>query len=320
MSQEKQRRPGDGGKIAGAGWHILGRESHHWWPQGLSNFWADQDGLTFRLTSSGEVKQSPPKNFGVISSAHAIKLDGPWNATIEPIFDFADDNLPRIVTSILEMIRAEKTVDDRANRHFQNRVRAYAMGRQERDAFAECLASLILRSPEFRNRIRLTINAYREDFGHSEISARDNLIAGNIYQWFPNAVADFRQAHIALLYSHDSEFIFGEGYLNNVSGPTHTSNLRAVLPLTPELTAICFSGSGNRPPSQICSLAVTALEVSGINCLTQIYTKDYIYFRSQKPSILDIFARNQFLQRSHHEDALIESIILDIRNTRLAAK
>jgi Protein of unknown function (DUF4238) len=316
VPQDKQRRPGEGSKVAGGGWNIPSQELHHWWPRGLSKLWADHDGLTSRLSASGEILRSKPKNFGALKNAHAIKLEGPWNATIEPIFNFADSNLPRLVTSILEMHSVGRPFGASGVGQSQNRIRVYQIASQDRDAFSEGLASLVLRSPAFRHRIRSTINPYRTGFGQPDIHERDNLIAGNIHQWYSNAVSDFRRAYMGLLYSRTKEFIFGEGYLNNVSGPTYTSNLRAVLPLTPELAIISFSGSGSSPPSEVCSFAVTDVEASAINELTQVYTRDYVYFRSQQPAILDAFAQNEFLERPYHEDAMIESIISEVRNAR----
>src|ERR1700730_17833613 len=46
VPQDKQRRPGEGSKVAGGRWNIPSQEPHHWWPRGLSKLWADHDGLT----------------------------------------------------------------------------------------------------------------------------------------------------------------------------------------------------------------------------------------------------------------------------------
>ena len=184
------------------------------------------------------------------------------------------------------------------------------MSTKEYEAFSEGLASLVLRSPEYRNRILLNTNHYRRAFGLSDADARGG-VAGNIHQWYHMAVSDFRNAFLLLLFSKSNEFIFGEGYLNNVAGSTYTHQLRAVLPLTPELAVIAFGGSGGAPPAQVCSLCVDARVVLAINELTQIYTKDAVFFRSQKPDINDHFAQNKFLWRPQHRDLMIEEIIAE---------
>jgi hypothetical protein len=196
------------------------------------------------------------------------------------------------------------------------RIKSYLLVSEDRDAFAEGLASLVIRSPAFRDRIRSSTNSFRRSFSQPDIGERDNLIALNMHQWYSNVVTDFRRAYFAFLFSCKKEFIFGEGYLNNLSGPTHTSNLRAVVPLTPELAVVCFSGSGRAPRANVCSLVATEAEVLAINELTQIYTKDYVFFRSQRPDILNEFGRNKFLERPNHQDAEIESIISTVRSGR----
>ncbi len=118
------------------------------------------------------------------------------------------------------------------------------------------------------------------------------------------------------LYSKAKEFIFGEGYLNNFQGTSYASNLRAVVPLTPELAVVCFSGSWRTPPSRCCSLYATLEDVAAINELSQVYTKEFVYFRSQRPTILEVFSRNGFLRREYHRDAVIEAIIQTVREAK----
>lgn len=86
---KKKRRPGDGSKLEGAGAKTPNRELHHWWPKGLSKYWADQDGLVSQLRYCGKLHRSTPKTFGAMTNAHAIKLEGPWNWPTEPIVNFS---------------------------------------------------------------------------------------------------------------------------------------------------------------------------------------------------------------------------------------
>ncbi|HEY4940033.1 MAG TPA: hypothetical protein VII56_01290 [Rhizomicrobium sp.] len=314
---KKKRRPGDGTKLEGAGAKIPNRELHHWWPKGLSKYWADQDGLVSQLRYCGKLHRSTPKTFGAMTNAHAIKLKGPWNSTIEPMFNFPDTNLPRIVGGILEALSVAYSAD--GNRaHGDRAIRPYAISGEDQDALSEGLASLVIRSPGYREFIRLNTNHYRERFGLPGIDGRDNLIAGQIHQWYSTAVASFQSANVVFLYSKAQEFIFGEGYLNNFQGTSYTFNLRAVVPLAPELAVICFSGSGRTPPSRCCSLCATPEDVAAINELSQVYTKEFVYFRSQQPTTLEVFSRNEFLQREYHRDAVVEGIIQAVREARVS--
>lgn len=312
---KKARRPGDGSKVAGSGATILSSELHHWWPQGMSKFWADAQGCASQLRHDSRLQRSPPGSFGAITNAHAIKMKGPWNGTIEPIFDFADSNLPRIVDSILSNLTkiGERVTSAEAR---NKSIRPYPMTTDDYKALAEGVAALVLRSPGFRNYIRGNTSSMRKDFGLPPISARDSLIAGQIHQWYSTAVQSFQQANMILLFSRAKEFILGEGYLNNVRGSSYTFALRAVVPLTPELVVICYSGSGLVPPSALCWANGTAEDVSAINELAQIYTREFLYFRSEKPDVSEHFEKNEFLRLADHRASVVEEIIEAARKTR----
>src|SRR5262245_52435200 len=135
----KNRRPGDGVKVAGAGHLIRSREVHHWWPRGLSKLWVDDKGLVSQLRHTGKIERSKPKNFGAISNAHFLKFEGPWNATVEPIFAFADSNLPGLVSRICAVlaVSVERTV--------ASRLQKVSLSAGEKDILGEGVASLIIR-------------------------------------------------------------------------------------------------------------------------------------------------------------------------------
>ncbi len=39
-------------------------EVHHWWPEAVSNFWADAEGQVNRIEANGDLVRSLPKSFG----------------------------------------------------------------------------------------------------------------------------------------------------------------------------------------------------------------------------------------------------------------
>jgi len=73
---------------------------HHWWPEGLTKFWADQQGQVHRVSFDGELIASQPRSFGVESNANRIKLSpepSVWDSSFEDAYDRADSAFPGIV-------------------------------------------------------------------------------------------------------------------------------------------------------------------------------------------------------------------------------
>ncbi len=70
-------------------------ERHHWLPIVLLKRWSVK-GLVGALTSDGVVRHDAPKDTAAIEDLHNMPLGGPWTASIEPLFDEADNeaNVP----------------------------------------------------------------------------------------------------------------------------------------------------------------------------------------------------------------------------------
>ena len=75
-------------------------ERHHWWPQALSKFWADDSGLVHRLEPDGKVLRSPPKSFGAIRNDNNITYKNSptlWDTSFEKVYAKADDGFPWLI-------------------------------------------------------------------------------------------------------------------------------------------------------------------------------------------------------------------------------
>ena len=128
----------------------LKTELHHWWPRSVSKFWADADGYVTQLSWEGKVVRSKPAKFGAIKNAHQMKFGGdegsPWDTNFELEFQRADSAFPDFVEWLLGLDSSFGCT----SAEFQDRFLAQPIPQEQRDQFAECIASLIVRSPDNR--------------------------------------------------------------------------------------------------------------------------------------------------------------------------
>lgn len=168
-----------GGRIVGIGGKPLKTELHHWWPKGLSKLWADEDGTVGRLAWDGKLVRSKPANFGAITNAHHVLLKGPWAGTVEPIFDQADSNFPSLVVE-LQTLRPKLK---RFPRKHSSRITPTPIGSDQRHLLGQGVASLVVRSPGYRDLQQRSIQAGQRRFGFPEDYKFDpNLLSLTISQ------------------------------------------------------------------------------------------------------------------------------------------
>lgn len=186
----------------------------------------------------------------------------------------------------------------------------------EIEALSEVVASLIVRSPQFRNRIRVGVEYFRKQMGLRDYAADKALIGLNMrncQREFVRSIAGPEKSgtgKFCVLHSDSAEFIFGDGFLHNFNSPLATSSsLRCVLPLTPTIGVIygqtlrCWSWP------RVFTLRATVAEVAEINNIIQIYARDFLFYRTQRPAITDAFTRQQFLEFQYHRHPWADSIV-----------
>jgi hypothetical protein len=167
-----------------------------------------------------------------------------------------------------------------------------------------------VRSPGYRHLQQRVIQAGQRRFGFPENYKFDpNLLSLTINQHFPMLASTLESGgKVVLLHSWRREFVTGEGYLNNLNGSTHQSSYRCLVPLTPQLCALLFRDLQYLTESNCFSVALTEKEALTINCITQLYTKDSILFRSQQPLVEEFFAERSFRALFNHSHELIEAL------------
>jgi hypothetical protein len=291
-------------------------ELHHWWPRGLSRFWADSDGCIGRLSWDGRLLRSPPAGLGAINNAHHIRLaktPTKWDSSFEGIFGAADTAFPHIV-AWLESRRPTQTP---TFGQLADRLIAYEPEDEPLSELAECLSSLIVRGPMFRNSIRSEVNNYRAGGSLKEIEDDDVLIPMNLrrsHQLFTDAIRG--GGKYVVLYTDAAEFIFGDGFFHNFAS-TQAAPLapKCLVPLTPNIAVLYARPMQYTTFPRMHFLTVTADEVALLNDTIQIYARDYLFFRHQQPEIIADFSMREFRQYNFHIHPWIDQLIEIVRIT-----
>lgn len=285
-------------------------ELHHWWPRTLSKYWGDDDGMCCRLAWDGKLVRSNPANFGAMTNAHHIRHGSeptPWDGSIEGQFSAADDKLTGLVEELSEL----SSLFDSTSRDFVDRLLPQLVSDKLIRALCEGTLSLVLRSPRFRYMIESSTLGLQASMGMRKPSVDDALISSNVngrLKQFGRGLE--RRGKWLVMFSDEREFIFGDGFLHNystVSAPPLSP--RILLPLTPTI-ALLFT-SPQRYPSRprLLTLRVTKDEVSFINGITQAYSCDCIFYRSDRPTDVSLLERHEYQQFPHDKHPWIDALI-----------
>ncbi len=282
----------------------LKSEQHHWWPKSLSKYWNRPDGKTTRLTSDGQQLDQEASKFGSIGNAHHVDLNGPWTHTYEPLFNKADSYFSQLVLELLQL----DSRHDFDNRDYRERFSdGLTLTPESEKNLPECLASLVVRSPNFRNIIKNSVNYFGMYRGG--VSDRHEIVAMNIGPSFEFVIISIKNSGLKfILFSDHDEFIFGDGFLHNISaGGFSTHRARLLLPLLPEIAIACVSPIDPYRKG-LRTIRLTRSEVASVNFATQVYSSRFIFFRSQKPEIHNEFTRGEFRQFKYHKHELLEKL------------
>lgn len=283
---------------------VIKGEKHHWRPKGLSKHWGNERGLVQRVDYTGKVIRSKPKEFGQISNGHNILFENGslWESTIEHYFDEPDRNIPKIISWLESFKKGGEYLRLSQKKESENL-----------DALRECIISLIVRSPKYRNAQNALVESFR---GKLEKKESKMLIASNIYQKYQALVQHSKGAgKFALLFSEKHEFIFGDGFYSNINASTESLfGLKVLIPMTPHMAVIWSSPISYYSNPRLLSVHVSKETIGIVNNSVQVYSKEYLFFRSQMPYLSNDFKlceHRVYDSISDPVDRLIDSLIPD---------
>ena len=199
-------------------------------------------------------------------------------------------------------------VDGKDNAAIDKRITPHEISADDRKLLGEGLASLLVRCPAHRNQLHLRTERFWARTGDQVGKHDDTLIALNINQCYRQVVRSLeRGGNIVLLRSGEREFIMGEGYLNTLVGSTVQLQYHCLVPLTPTLAVLAFAPRRCWANPPICTLGLTAAEVNFFNDATQIYSRDYIFYRNEAPKLIEAFTAREFRIVQYHRFEWLDS-------------
>lgn len=210
------------------------------------------------------------------------------------------------------LIRASRSPSSHTRR---NRFLAAAASRAPA---TECVASLIARSPGTRNRIRGNTEYYPQRIGLADWEASKTLIAANQRGLHDCYVSSLRSGgRFAILFSDSVEFIFGDGMLHNF--PIVVGNfgsLKCVCPILPTAIALYTRLIRYVNSPTVITMRLDDQEVKFFNDTVQAYSKDYVFYRSQRPISTEAFARGAHLEYSYHSHEWLDRLMHNVARFR----
>lgn len=228
-----------------------------------------------------------------------------WDHSFEDTFTLADTNFPHVIRWLQGLER--RPVENAPN--IKARLLPQPAPDDKIKPLVEGLVSLAVRSP--MNREAAVALAERWN-GALQKDYRNSIIGMNL-RHVQRMVADNigTRGKFAVLYSPGREFIFGDGFFHNILSPSTAPHSPEILvPLTPEIAVLYARPWQYSTDPKLVTIVLTDEEVRFINDTMQVYSRQYIFYRSQQPDITESFrlGRHQQYRYGNPVDRLIAEL------------
>ena len=294
------------------------KRNHHWWPVGLQRYWADRTGDVSWIEPNGKIekKRAVNRKIGFKIHGHTIFRGTDWESNFEDEFDI-DNEVHKIISVLQRMKPFGRTPKEffalirmlgKKDRSLRDMCKFYHLDEELRRNLLLLMYSLLIRSPGNRSRYE----GYPKMIG---LPPDEEVGKVNMVQTYRIAKKLCQKGltsnqYFVLIHSPLKKFVFGDGSLDWLTSSLVANRIhgRTLLPLTPHLCVyFCTPMSMRRTPN-CASLSVAPWMVDWVNEITQVYSKDKIFFGGRPPKITDAFRQHQFLEHKEKTDALIDML------------
>lgn len=273
----------------------LKSERHHWWPRCVSRHWAANDGTTGWIKPDDSEKRIPPDKLGMIGNGHHIKLGRTpgevtgWDTSFEDEFEAADSGFPALIAWLDGLERRGIAGADLRERFVSQEV-----SDDQLRALTECAVSLAVRGPLNRE---ASVSLAEHLRGALPEAERNALIGMNM-QRSQRLIADCigSRGKFAVLYSAGREFIYGDGFFHNVKGVVNPPMAPKIfVPITPLVSVMVSRPTTFAIEPRLVTIVLTDDEVDRCNHAVQVYSRDALFYRNDRPTLDDSFKRGEHL-------------------------
>jgi hypothetical protein len=118
----------------------------------------------------------------------------------------------------------------------------------------------------------------------------------------------------AVLFSDTAEFIFGDGFFHNYPSSIDGINTgrKCIVPITPTVAVAHILPVSHPSEPRLVTIRLRVDEVEALNLAVQVYSKEFLFFRSQRPSLTAEFACRQFKQYKFHRHRWADALLDDL--------
>lgn len=292
---------------------------HHWWPVGLQSYWSDTNGYVSWIGPDGvpDKKKCANRKIGFKAHGHTLFRGDVWGQTnFEDEFDIDNEvhriigilkNLkplgqpPSLIQSLFKSIqKKDRTLTETCAVH-------HIAEQADRDLLL-LLYSLLIRSPSNRWKYE----NFPAQFG---LPVNENVGKANMRQSYLLAKKLCQQGVMTnrffmILHSDHKRFICGDGYLDWLSGSLQANRIngRALIPLTPDLCVYICTPMAMRTNRNCAALRAPPWMVDRVNEITQVYSRDRLFFLGPQPRLTDDFLKSQFPEHSNYRVDLLDQL------------
>jgi len=292
--------------------------NHHWWPVGLQSYWADRAGNVSWIEPNCKIekKRSVNRKIGLKIHGHTIFRGTGWESNFEDEFDI-DSEVHEIILALQRMRPFGRTLNEfitlikllgNKDRSLRNMCKFYHLNEELHRNLLLLIHSLLIRSPKSRSQYegyaKLIGNRPNEDVGKANM-VQNYRIAKKLCQRAP-----ILNQYFVLMHSPLKKFLYGDGTLDWLTDGlvANRINGKALLPLTPHLCVYFCTPTSMRSTPNCAALTVAPWIVDWVNNITQVYSKDKLFFLGKPPKLTDAFRQRQHLEHKEKKDALIDML------------
>lgn len=293
-------------------------KNHHWWSVGLQKYWADRAKDVSWIEPDGKIDKKRFFNRKIGYKRHGFtSFRGTvWESNWEDEF-YIDYEVHKIIPPIQDMKPFGMTPKEffdlikmlpKKDRSLRDMCKFYHLDEELHRNLLLLVHSLLIRSPGNRSRYE----GYPKMIG---LPPDEEVGKGNMVQNYRIAKKLCQKGLISnqyfvLMHSPLKKFIFGNGSLDWLTSGLVANRIigRTLLPLTPHLCVYFCTPMLMRSTPNCASLSLAPWMVDWVNDITQIYSKDKLFFLGKPPKITGAFRQRQFLEHKEKTDALIEML------------
>ncbi len=232
--------------------------------------------------------------------------DTAWDQSFERVFSRADDAFSDLI-GWLERLERRPV---RGVQELRQRFVPQPCTDAQLERMSECAVSLAVRGPMNREASVALAEDLRGPLPTRERNALIGLNMRNSHRLISDSINS--RGKFVAVYSQGREFVFGDGFFHNVKNVQNVpSSPRLFVPITPHVCVLVCRPSRYMVEPRLTTLVLDDDEVDICNKTVQVYAKNAIFFRSQRPVLSEEFQRGEHLEYTNPGnpiDRLIHSI------------